>query len=127
MTRRTWLTATGVLTAIVLACWGLWTLFTHKVHVSWSNHLEAHFEVLPDDDTELRAWLRGQPGVVPHTVWTGRFGEDKKLLSVAFIQARNLAGRPPLPNLDAACKKLGYVNPDGPFHFPSEERTHTDY
>ncbi len=96
-------------------------VFTHTVHASMGYCLEARFETLPPDDEPLKAWLRAQPGIVPHTVAVGRFDPDEKLLVVMFTQVRNLANEPPLPDLDAACQRLGYGQPDGRFR-DSEDR-----
>jgi hypothetical protein len=115
MRRRACLVATAVIAAVVLACAGAYHWFTHAVEVPFGFELEARFETFPADDEPLKEWLRRQWGVIPHLVAVGRFGDDKKLLVVTFSQVRNLAGEPPLPDLDAVCKELGYRNPDGRF------------
>jgi hypothetical protein len=69
---------------------------------------------MPANDKALTEWLRSQPGVVPHTVAIGRF-DGGKLLYVGFIQSRNLAGKPPFPDLNGHVGGLGYAESDGPF------------
>jgi len=81
----------------------------------WGYCLEAKFESLPPNDKALKKWLQDQPGIVPRLVAIGRFDPDKKLLCVTFVQVRNLAGRAPIPDVDAACERLGYLKPNGPF------------
>jgi hypothetical protein len=100
---------------IIAVAWGAYYWFIHSVHASLGYCLEAKFESFPPNDRELKKWLQAQPGIVPHHVAIGRFDRDKKLLCIAFTQVRNLAGKPPIPDVDAACERLGYVKPDGPF------------
>jgi hypothetical protein len=127
MNYRAGLKAMAAVTAIALACGGLGLLYAHLVRVPFSYQVEARFETLPDDDKALKSWIKEQPGVVPHTVWIGRFGPDKKLLSIMFIQVRNGAGKPPFPNLGAVCKELGYASPDGPLRDATDRgRVYTD-
>src|SRR3954447_23075731 len=96
-----WLVAAGVLVAAIFAA-HRW--FCHSVHASLSYCVEARFTTLPADDEQLAAWLKTQPGVVPHTVHIRRFEPGGRLLEVGFIQVRNLAGEPQCPNLDSQCK-----------------------
>ncbi len=93
----------------------IYTVIRHTVHVSGSYVVEARFEQMPSDDSAFTDWLRSQPGVVPHTVSVGRFEEGDKLLYVSFIQSRSVAGEPPFPDLEGAARRLGYMEPDGPF------------
>jgi hypothetical protein len=65
----------------------------------------AFFTSMPANDDALSEWLRRQPGVIAHSVEVSRHDEA---LEVAFIQSRNLCGRPRLPNLDAQVDALGY-------------------
>ncbi len=36
-------------------------------------------------------------------------------VKVIFIQVRNMAGEPPVPDLNEACRNLGYEGQKGPF------------
>jgi hypothetical protein len=87
----------------------------HWVHASCGYCVEARFGSLPPDDEPLREWLRAQPGVVPDTVSVRRFGRGGRRLEIVFIHVRNLAGEPPLPDLNARCAGVGYAKPDAPF------------
>jgi hypothetical protein len=100
---------------IVALCGGGWQVARHTLRASLIASVESRFETLPPDDKRLRAWLLAQPGVVPDRAWVGRFGPDKKVVGVMFIQVRTLAGDPPFPNLDDACRALGYDGQNGPF------------
>jgi hypothetical protein len=105
-------TVAALLLASLVAV-GFWLRRT--VHVSLSYCVEAQFSSLPKDDASLEEWLKTVPGVVPHTVSVRRFGPGRTLLEVGFIQSRDLAEEPPFPDLDDACKGLGYAGQDGPF------------
>jgi hypothetical protein len=100
-----WAKSAGCLVAsgLIVAAVGL--LFLHSVGVSWSHQYEIRFTAMPEDDDELAGWLRGQPGVVVHTVRTERKGD---VLEVTFIHCRNGLGQPHYPDLLAACLRLGY-------------------
>src|SRR5947209_7787355 len=106
--------------AMLLLCARLYSWIARNVHASFIHAREARFDALPTDDKALKAWLQAQPGVVSHTVHVGRDGADKKLVAVIFVQVRNMAGEPPVPDLDAACARLGYTGPDEPFR-PSDQ------
>lgn len=93
--------------------------FTSFVQVSVGYSIETDFENMPENDRALKAWLRDQPGVVPRTVHVAR--PSGKNLFVNFIMSRNLRGQPGVPDLDAACGKLGYGGPVGAFR--DSERT----
>jgi len=84
----------------------------HLVRASYGFEVRAQFDSLPLSDEELVEWLRLQPGVVPHTVWTAR---DGTALRVVFIQVRNIVGHPPFPALEEECAKLGYKGADAMF------------
>jgi hypothetical protein len=93
------------------------------VYVSIVTCFDARFETMPPGDEALEQWLRAQPGVVKHTIWINRLGEDKKTLEVSFIRSQNMAGHPPIPDLDTKCAELGYTKPDSPFRpCPETER-----
>jgi hypothetical protein len=109
------LMAVALVAGVILSCGGAYYWFTHAVHASLIYELEARFETLPPDDKALKAWIQTQPGVVSHTVSTSRFDPDRKLIAVMFVQVRNLAGDPPIPDLNAACARFGYASPGGPF------------
>jgi hypothetical protein len=111
---------------LLLLCGGAGYWFTHAFKTSWAYEFEARFEALPPNDKALKAWIQEQPGVVRNCVHIGRFDQDKKRLAVLFIQVRNLAGSPSIPDLDAACKNLKYVNPDAPFRDSKENRGFTE-
>jgi hypothetical protein len=110
----------SVAACLVLLCAGIWLVFAHTVHVDRGYRLETRFKTLPPDDKALKAWLNAQPGVVPERVAVSRFDTDKKRVAVLFIHVHNMAGQPPIPNLNEACAALGYRDPEGPFH-PSKE------
>jgi hypothetical protein len=74
--------------------------------------LIAEFETMPVDDSELTAWLRIQPQVVPDSIQIIRKGEA---LIVAYSIDRSLKGYPAYPDLDTQCKSLGYAGPNGTF------------
>jgi hypothetical protein len=118
---RKWLILCGLLLA---GGWGAYSLFCRVVHVSWGYCVEARFEQMPPNDTELVKWLRRQPGVVPHTVAVGRFEQGECLLYVSFIQSRSLAGKPAFPDLDHCVGQFGYGGADDPFR-DSADRTRT--
>jgi hypothetical protein len=104
-----------IVLVVILACGGVYHLVTHNVHASLGYCLEARFKAFPENDKAIKAWILSQPDIVSNTVCVGRFDDDKRLLAVCFTQVQNMAGEPPIPDLDAACKRLGYTNPDGPF------------
>lgn len=105
----------AVIATLVIAVLGTWFLFTHNARVSFSYCVEAQFTIMPVDDERLAAWLKDQPGIVPHTVLVRRFGSDSKELEVGFIQVRTLAGSPQFPKLDEKCAALGYEHPKNRF------------
>lgn len=86
-------------------------LVRKNLRASLGYAVEAQFGHLPTDDTELTAWIQPQPGIVRHTVHVERVGSDGTTLRVVFIQSQNLAGEPPLPDLDGACVRFGYSSP----------------
>ena len=96
--------------AVLLAIGGI-TLVRHCVYASFAFCWEAEFANLPQDDRELEAWLKAQPGIVAHTVLAGRGGPRKNLVKVLFVQTRNLAGEPKLPDLDSYCSEHAYGGP----------------
>src|SRR5262249_32657727 len=74
------------------------------------------FASLPADDHRLEEWLRAQPGVVPHTVHVRREpARHPNRLVVIFTMVRDGWGRPPFPDLEAACDELGYAGRVGRF------------
>jgi hypothetical protein len=80
--------------------------FRQTTYVSWLYCLEARFAELPADDGRLCEWLRAQPGVI-----SAEAPRDGTLLRVTIHMGRNLAGEPPLPDLDAQCAAPGYRAP----------------
>jgi hypothetical protein len=106
-----------VLGLLYAAWWGL----CHSVYASVGYVVEARFEKMPPNDRDLEEWLRSQPGVIPHNVMIGRF-DDGKLLYVSFMMSRNLAGQPPLPDMNGQVARLGYIGADGLFR-DSEDRS----
>jgi hypothetical protein len=112
-----------LLGALAAFCYAGWYWYTRTVHVTWGCCLEARFADLPADDEPLCRWLKAQPGVVPYLVSFSRGGPDGRLLKVGFTQTRNLAGEPPLPDLDAACARLGYRGPESRFRVCEDEET----
>jgi IS4 transposase len=98
-------------TILMALAGGIWFAF-QSIRISFIYSLKAEFTAMPADDRELENWLRGYPGVVPHTVWILREGNS---LRVTFIQVRDVMGQPPFPELNEQCESLGYVGPDGRF------------
>lgn len=94
---------------VVLTCWSAFELLTRQIHATLSYCLEATFEKLPGDDLILERWLRGQPGIIPHTVIVDRFEDGERIkLKISFFQSRSLAGIPFIPDIDNKCSELGY-------------------
>jgi hypothetical protein len=109
--------------------YGSWFAFTSLVHASIGYSMEAEFQTMPVNDLEFKAWLRDQPGVVQSTVHVAR-PRDRTVL-VVFIMSRDLRGYPTFPDLDRACKALGYGGRAGAFRDSeitsySEERDDPD-
>lgn len=100
---RTLFVAITVFTAIV-ACW---FAFTSWATASVIYSVEADFKSMPANDHEFMAWLRNQPGVVPHTVHIDR--RKGTALIVTFVMSRNLSGLPEFPDLEQKSKALGYL------------------
>jgi hypothetical protein len=75
------------------------------VHASYGYEVKCDFAVMPFSDVEVRRWLRSQPGVVEHTVFTLR---TNRTLKVRFIMSQDLTGHPTFPGLDEQCQVLGY-------------------
>jgi len=109
---RKWLIGFAIAGVILL---GVRECFRQFVYASFGFCLEGEFTTLPVDDKALCEWMKTQPHVYPYNVAVCRVGPDGKTVRVSFIQARNLAGHPPLPDLDGACEALGYAGPKGNF------------
>ena len=75
--------------------------------------LRAEFDTLPPDDEALEAWLKSCPGVSE----TASVEREGKSLRVVFVQCRNIAGQPPVPDLDAKCESLGYTGHNAKFQY----------
>lgn len=90
---------------VVLPFAGITWVVRHQVYPSYGYHLQATIDTWPIDDESLKRWLVQQPGVAKHTVSIER---NTKVLKVDFIQNRNLAGDPPIPDLVEQCRLLGY-------------------
>lgn len=104
-----------LLTAIIAAVLGIaaWQVLLRVVRASYGYHVRAQFASLPQVDTKLQEWIKAQPGVVaPHQVFIWRTNQT---VTVFFIMSRNLKGYPPFPNLESACKELGYAGELTPF------------
>jgi hypothetical protein len=102
-TRKLLLTA-AILAVVVTATW---QSFVRVVRGSYGYHVRAQFTSLPPDDTKLQEWIKVQPGVVaPHLVHIWRTNQT---VTVAFLMSQNLRGYPHFPDLDSACKELGYA------------------
>ena len=93
------LTSIAILAFVAAALFAVKYWFEHSVKHSFSYCVEAEFGELPDDDQLLTEWLRAQVGVVPHTVFVRRFGENGRLLETGFIQVRTATGDPAFPVL----------------------------
>jgi hypothetical protein len=98
--------------AVVLLLAGLLEVSCRFITASLSYGVYADFEVLPADDQAFEDWLKSQPGVVPHTVHLYREG---KRLNIFFIMTRDGWGRPAVPDLEGACRRLGYGGPHATF------------
>jgi hypothetical protein len=81
------------------------------LHASLGYTVESQFAQLPPNDSQLTAWIQSQPGILARTVHVERVGSDGKTIRVFFLQSRNLAGEPPLPDLDTACNRVGSAAP----------------
>jgi hypothetical protein len=68
--------------------------------------VEADFRSMPKGDEALTKHLLAEPGMTRVVVGT-RAGEPNTLV-VIFVIVRNSWGRPPLPDIDAICRELGY-------------------
>jgi hypothetical protein len=103
-------------------------LFMRTVHASYGYRVKCEFSIMPSNDSEIRRWLRVQPGVVAHTVATLR---TNNTLKVGFIMSRDMTGRPLFPKLDEQCQVLGYKRISAGFHDclgpEREEAWHLDY
>src|SRR6266702_7532973 len=84
--------------AFLLASAGAYCLLARKLQIPYGYCLEARFEGFPANDKALKAWIQGQPGILPHSVCVGRFEPDKKTLAVCFTQVQNIALEPPVPD-----------------------------
>ncbi len=100
-----WVLWLGLLAVIALLClWGV-RYYMSGVTVTFGYDIEARFTQLPEDDTALEQWLSDQPKVVGlPTVERDATGR----VHVYFLMVRNFRGEPPFPDLDGACKTLGY-------------------
>jgi hypothetical protein len=87
----------------------------HLIPASWSYDVEAEFTSLPADDHELEAWLKAQPGVVPHSVSVSRKQGAPNVVVIGFVIVRPEWGNPPVPDMEAACARLGYRGHVGKF------------
>jgi hypothetical protein len=65
----------------------------------------AEFDRMPADDKLLESWLLAQPGVAREQLTICR---DGRKLFILFGIDRTFRGQPPLPDLDEACRRLGY-------------------
>ena len=86
-----------------------------RIPSSFVYSVEASFSQCPKSDKLLVEWLKGQRGIVPHTVSVQRSGPDGSVVRIVFIQVRTFAGDPPFPYLETQCERLGYLGPRGPF------------
>ncbi len=85
-----------------------WLIARERLVASVGYNLCDTFSVMPADDSGLVAWLYQQPGIVK-----ARFSREGDMLTINFIQVRNLAGRPRIPDLDSAAEALGYQGGHG--------------
>jgi hypothetical protein len=100
--------------AALLLVAGAW-VGLHFIPASVGYTVEAEFASLPADDHELEAWLKTEPGVVPHTVYVWRKKAAPKVVVVDFTMVKSEWGSPPFPDLEAACERLGYRGRVGKF------------
>jgi hypothetical protein len=91
---------------------GFWYALTSLVGARFFVSRVAEFDDMPANDDLLERWLRDQPGVAPKQMMIRR---DARKLFVVFGIDRNLRGQPPPPDLDAACRSLGYSGQHGGF------------
>ena len=96
---------------VVLILLGAVQMVRKTIHASLGYTVESRFAQLPADDSQLQAWIRSQPGIAAHTVSVDRVDHEGKTVRVFFIQSRALSGDPPLPDLDGACNRFGYLSP----------------
>ena len=104
-----WMVSACVVVLFGLSAWKAvrWAGKSEEYHRVW-----AEFTIYPEDDVELRNWLRAQPGVVPHSVMICRIGpEPSTRLLVAFTFVRDKFDETPTPDLDRQCQLLGYERP----------------
>ena len=96
-----WLRRLGLVSCIVcLLCLSLGLIPIDRVY-----SLKAQFERMPSDEQQFVKWLQSQSGIIGDQVYVERDGHT---LRIRFIMMQNAYGRPPMPNLSAACESLGY-------------------
>lgn len=80
-----------------------WLIARQRLVASIGYNMYDAFAAMPADDSAFESWLVQQPGVVKAHL----FREGNKL-TIDFIQVRNLAGHPKLPELDKQAALLNY-------------------
>ena len=92
---------------IFLVLPGIWAGL-RLIPASRGYSVRAEFADLPTNDRAIEQWLCNQPGVVAHTAKVLREG---RVLYVIWIMTQNVGGNPQTPDLRAAWKRMGYLNP----------------
>lgn len=111
--KRTWISNLVWICLLVAALIGSGYMAARLIRASIGYHVQSQFEVMPPDDDALKQWLSAQRGIVGHTVSIQR---DGRRLDVMFIMTQDMFGYPPIPPLEAASRRLGYVGADARFH-----------
>lgn len=91
------------------------TFLVSRIPRSCVYCVATSFHQLPENDEPLVEWLKGQPGVVSHTVHVRRGEATDGRVEIVFAQVRTLAGDPPFPSVEAKCEELGYRAATSPF------------
>jgi len=103
--RRWFYYSLGTLLAFIALCAILFLVAGFLSPLSLGYNVKATFSEMPDDDHQLKEWLKVQPSVVSNTVTICREGHT---VFVGFITEGSAFGRPPFPDLPKACESLGY-------------------
>ena len=85
----------------------------HTIRASFLYSVEAEFASMPPDDSRLEQWIKAQPGIVSATAQ--RDEANPRLLRIYVGIVQNMFHEPPLPDINLACRELGYRGQAAPF------------